>query len=330
MQGAKQRIGICCENELDNILDIIKLKQLIKYNGQLYAKYGDKYRRESSLYEFVWSYCFQPWNARAILRKLIKVLPDMKPVKKSKVLKRYTLYYNENCKHSMELLKKLKDNKDAIIDCVHISKISFGIGIGLTVFPTIIEYRNHNHNASNHNNVDKYQYENVLNKWEGKDAFNLIGNIDDENTDKQMCQSTLLRYLYHVDYDKIVERDNLCSRYFDNNDGYGSNCNRGPFKNKKRTGTWIQLCSGDNPNFQRILKYGKYVDGHKHGEWVCYFSNNVIKYILTYKHGQRHGDAVEYWINGNLKSRGTYKNTSRCGKWETFRCDGVLSSSKIY
>lgn len=53
---------------------------------------------------------------------------------------------------------------------------------------------------------------------------------------------------------------------------------------------------------------GQYVDGHKEGHWIHYFSDSSIRAEGNYKKDQKDGEWKEYYANGGIMSVVTYKD----------------------
>ena len=65
-------------------------------------------------------------------------------------------------------------------------------------------------------------------------------------------------------------------------------------------------------------------DGGRHGEWIHYHNNGVIRYKRNYHHGKLHGECINYYSNGDMWYIINYHHDKQKGLTQDFNEDGIL------
>ena len=74
------------------------------------------------------------------------------------------------------------------------------------------------------------------------------------------------------------------------------------------------------------LDRGPFKNGKMEGPWVQYWRDGEVLSKCHYKDGERDGLWVEYHENGQLRWKGDLKEGERDGPWEFFNEDGTQDS----
>lgn len=74
-----------------------------------------------------------------------------------------------------------------------------------------------------------------------------------------------------------------------------------------------------------VLKMeGTMEDGHREGEWKCYFPDGKTQSTGFFHEGLRTGKASVYHENGNIYMEGHYKDNRHTGEWKYYDEQGYL------
>ena len=80
-----------------------------------------------------------------------------------------------------------------------------------------------------------------------------------------------------------------------------------------------------------VLKMeGALKDGHREGEWKCFFEDGKTQSTGFFHEGIRTGKATVYHENGNLYMEGDYTDGHLSGKWNFYDEQGYLLETVDY
>jgi len=74
--------------------------------------------------------------------------------------------------------------------------------------------------------------------------------------------------------------------------------------------------------------YCYYVEGNKHGQYVCFYEGGEIKSIADMYSGGIHGSFTEWYEDGNKKSKGNYKY-GFCEMMMKWNHEGILVKEQL-
>ena len=89
------------------------------------------------------------------------------------------------------------------------------------------------------------------------------------------------------------------------------------------TGLLYELYKNSNLNY-----YCYYVEGNKHGQYVCFYESGEIKSIADMYNGAIHGSFTEWYEDGNKKSKGNYKY-GFCEMMMKWNHEGILVKEQL-
>lgn len=75
---------------------------------------------------------------------------------------------------------------------------------------------------------------------------------------------------------------------------------------------------------------GNLKDGHREGEWKCYFEDGKTQSTGFFHEGIRTGKATAYYENGNLYMEGEYTDGHLSGTWSFYDEQGYLLETVDY